>query len=72
MHATIQKPIEEVLLGIDGKYDYVWAYFAEDMIEPWKSYNPNAMIGNNLFYMQPWHGYWIYMNQTATLIIDAQ
>ena len=67
-----ERPITEVLAGIDGKYSLVYAYDASDVADPWKKYDPIAPpITNDLTTMQPWSGYWINMTESATLIISG-
>lgn len=62
------KEISTALSSISGKYDIVWTYNASDISDPWKRYAPGA-VGNDLTYMTPGSGYWIKMNQSATLVI---
>jgi hypothetical protein len=67
-----ERPITEVLAGIDGKYSLVFAYDASDSSDPWKKYDPNAPPPtNDLDNMKPWSGYWINMTESTTLIISG-
>jgi hypothetical protein len=66
------RPVEDVLAGIAGKYSLVWAFDAADSTDRWKKYNPSVPVGNDLEEMQAWFGYWIDMNQAATLTIPGR
>jgi hypothetical protein len=66
-------PVTEVLAGINGKFDLVYAYDASDASDHWKKYNPAApSFLNDLVNMQPWLGYWIHMTAPATLVIPGR
>ena len=67
--AGVERAVTTVLAGIAGKYDLVYGYDATDPAEPWKVYDPNFPVGNTLESMQLGWGYWILMNQGATLTI---
>jgi hypothetical protein len=64
------RTIDQALVGIAGKYTLVYTYVASDVADPWKKFNPNSPVGNDLTTMQPWAGYWILMTQPATLVIN--
>lgn len=66
---TQSKEISTAISSISGKYEIVWAYNASDT-DHWKRYAPGAEVGNDLTYMTPGSGYWIKMNQDATLVIS--
>jgi hypothetical protein len=66
------RPVEDVLAGIAGKYSLVWAFDAADSTDSWKKYNPSVPVSNDLEEMQAWFGYWIDMNQAATLTIPGR
>jgi hypothetical protein len=68
----VGKSVTEVLAGIDGQYDLVYAYDASDTGDPWEKYDPNAPVGNDLKTMRPWLGYWIRMTEPATLTIHSR
>ncbi|MCK4900044.1 MAG: hypothetical protein KAS38_14790, partial [Anaerolineales bacterium] len=67
--SVVTRPIEDVLEGISGKYDIVYAYDSSNPPNPWRTYNPNIPVGNSLTSMESWSGYWILMNQDAVLEI---
>jgi hypothetical protein len=62
--ANIQ--IEDLLSGISGKYQAIYAYDGNT----YKHYIPGA-TGNNLNKIEAGVGYWVYMNQAATLTITG-
>ncbi|MDF1513804.1 MAG: hypothetical protein P1S60_08350 [Anaerolineae bacterium] len=66
------KPVAEVLAPIKGKFNLVYAYDAFDVSDPWKVYDPDFPEFSNLSTMQAWQGYWILMNQSATLTIQGR
>jgi hypothetical protein len=66
------KPVTEILAPIEGKYDLVYGYDGSDVDDPWKKYNPNVPVGNDLTTMRPWYGYWIKMTEPATLTIPGR
>jgi hypothetical protein len=66
------RPVTEVLAPIDGQYDLVYGYDGSDTEDPWKTYNPDAPVGNDLTTMRPWYGYWIHMTDPATLTIPGR
>jgi hypothetical protein len=59
-----------VLQPLDGAYGAIFKYQANDVSDPWKSYNPYLplWVTQQLNYMDRVSGYWIYMyNQTNFL-----
>jgi len=64
------RPIEEALADITGKYEVVFQYVAADVGIEWKKYDPDLPFGNTLTTMEPGYGYWIQMNEAATLIFS--
>lgn len=71
--SVTDRPVEEVLAPIDGKYSIVWAYEPTDTSDPWKSYDPEAPdFINDLHTMKIWYGYWIMATEPATLVIDGR
>ena len=66
------RPVGDALASISGKYNLVRQYRAGEP-SPWKTYNPGVPPNlNTLKDMEPGYGYWIYMTQSATLIIDGR
>jgi len=54
------------LASIDGSYDSVFKYQANDPLDPWKSYNPDLpnWTVQQLNYFDRFSGYWIYMDSS--------
>ena len=64
------RPVAEALASIDGKYDRVWAFHADDAEDPWKLYNPAAPpFANDLTDMEPGYGYWVRATEACTLTV---
>jgi hypothetical protein len=67
----IQDPsIENVLDSINGKYNAVQWYNAQDPTDPWKHYVPGKPFGNDLAEIFPEMGLWIHMTEDAILVHD--
>lgn len=62
--------IAVVLDPIKGLYDAVQWYDALDPTDPWKNFIPSKPFGNDLEYIYPNMGIWIYMNSDAVFILD--
>jgi hypothetical protein len=66
------RPVGDALASIAGKYDLVRQYRAGEP-SPWRTYNPAVPPElNSLKDMEPGYGYWIYMNQAATLTVKGR
>ncbi|MEE8352965.1 MAG: hypothetical protein V3S10_00780, partial [Dehalococcoidales bacterium] len=65
-------PVEEALASLDGSYDLVFAYHADDSQDPWKRYDPAAAFGNDLLLVEPLHGYWIHLTEPGTLNVPGR
>ena len=64
-----QKEVLTVLHGIIGAFDRVLAF---DCNEGGLSFYPALpAFMNNLKEMDPWHGYWIEVNQNVTLVVSG-
>ena len=62
--------LSSVLSSIEGKYDSVWAYDA--MTGQWRrNVTDTPSFLNDLEEMEAHLGYWIMMNQPATLIVEG-
>ena len=60
-------PTPPALMG-EIDYTLIITYFAADTADPWKLYDPKATTyANDLVEMLPGYGYWIFVNQNATL-----
>ena len=71
--SVTSKPVGTVLNEISGKYSLVWQYKATDTADPWKAFNPSVPTSlNDLNNMEPGYGYWIYMTEDATLIVEGR
>jgi hypothetical protein len=71
--AGVERPVTDVLAGIDGQYDLVYGYDAADTSDPWEKYNPSAPpYANDLEFLRPGFGYWIRMLQPVTLTIASR
>jgi hypothetical protein len=57
--------IESVLSSISGKYTSVWAYIDNT----WKVYDPVNPCFSDLTTMEAGRGYWVEMNESATMIV---
>ena len=65
------KALTEALSSISGLYEKVLAYKAADLSDPWKMYDiavPSYV--NDLTILEPGLGYWIYVKQNSTLIVN--
>ncbi len=53
-------------------FDYIYMYNATDMTDPWKEYTWNSSLPSNqdLNYTSMYYGYWVYMLNTDTLVIN--
>jgi hypothetical protein len=60
--------ITVALNQISGKYTIVEAYTPVDGTKTWLYHVPVA--GGDLSYMNPMVGYWIYMNQSASVVVN--
>jgi len=61
----------DVLSSISGKYERVSCYKASDPADPWKEYAPGAPpASNDLTTMEPGLGYWVWVNQNCTLVVN--
>jgi hypothetical protein len=66
----VTRPITEALQSIDGQYDLVYAYHAEEGDQAWKTYDvARPPFLNTLTNMEPWRGYWIRATEDCTLTI---
>ena len=69
-------PVRDALLSIAGdcNYERVYSYRADDTMvpwDPWKVYDASApSYVNDLVIMEPGLGYWIYIKEDCTLIIN--
>jgi len=63
--------IASVLSSINGNYNIVWAYNANDTGDHWKKYDQSAPFGNDLTTMEAGKGYWIMMNSDDTFTING-
>ena len=59
--------IESVLNSILGKYTSVWAYIDNT----WKVYDPENPGFSDLTTMEAGKGYWVEMNESATMIVTG-
>jgi hypothetical protein len=59
--------ISSVLSSISGKYASVWAYIDNS----WNVYDPANPGFSELMNMEAGRGYWIEMNESATLVISG-
>jgi hypothetical protein len=69
---TPSTDIEDVLETIDGKYSLVYGWDASGghtAAGNWVKYDPNVAYGNTLTILNPSMGFWIYMEEAATLTI---
>jgi hypothetical protein len=65
------KPVAEALSSISGKYDRVYSYRAEDTVDHWKVYDVSVpSYVNDLVTMEPGLGYWVYIKENCTLVIN--
>ncbi len=63
--------VNDVLESIDEQWDIVMTYFANDPLDPWKSYNINKPPDmNDLNVITHYMGLWLHMNSDAVLIPD--
>jgi hypothetical protein len=68
--SAVTRPITEALQTIDGKYDLVYAYHAEDGDQAWKTYDvARPPFLNTLNSIEPWRCYWIRTTEDCTLIV---
>jgi hypothetical protein len=69
-----EKPVEDVLDSIAGKFDLMYTFDAADTVDPWKKFDPSAAnpITNDLTTMKPWSGYWINITDPASLTIYSR
>lgn len=66
------RPVEEALESISGTYTLVRQYRTGES-SPWKTYNPELPPTlNTLNNMESGYGYWIYMTEAATLVINGR
>lgn len=61
--------IVTVLNSIAGKYSLVYAWDASVAASNWLRYDPSVGYGNTLNELDETMGFWIYMNQAATLTV---
>jgi hypothetical protein len=59
--------IASVLSSISGKYTSVWAFIDNT----WKTYDPANPGFSDLTTMEPGRGYWVEMNESATIIVTG-
>jgi hypothetical protein len=65
------KALAEALSSISGQYEKVLAYKAADLSDPWKIYDTSVpSYVNDLTTLEPGLGYWIYVKQNSTLIVN--
>lgn len=64
--------IEAVLAPIAGQYEAVQWYDPTDPDDPWKHYKPGKPDGNDLNFILPTMGFWIYMKNDAVFIPDQE
>ena len=65
------KPVIEALSSISGKYEKVYCYKADDRTDPWKMYDTSVpSYVNDLTTMEPGLGYWIYIKENCTLVVN--
>jgi len=62
--------IASVLSGIAGRYTRVLSFDC-NAGTPGLSYYPDLPALSSLQHMDPYHGYWIYMNSSATLTVQG-
>jgi hypothetical protein len=51
----------DVLAPIDGLYDAVQWYDVTDSVKPWKHYNKDKLMGNDLVKLNETMGFWIHI-----------
>lgn len=69
--ATAQ-PVPDALASIDGYYQTVYGYEADDAVDPWKVYDVDVPSWvNDLDELVFGHGYWITVTQDLTLNFGA-
>ena len=65
------KALGDALSSISGQYEKVLAYKAADLSDPWKIYDISVpSYVNDLTTLEPGLGYWIYIKQNCTLIVN--
>ena len=65
------KALGNALSSISGQYEKVLAYKADDLSDPWKIYDISVpSYVNDLTALEPGLGYWIYIKQNCTLIVN--
>jgi N-acetylneuraminic acid mutarotase len=60
--------IDQVLSPLSSKVVIVWGY--DNATKAWKKWTPAGGPGNTLLTMEPGKGYWIYMDDVASLDIS--
>ncbi|MBI2852829.1 MAG: hypothetical protein HYX84_06995 [Chloroflexi bacterium] len=64
-------PVGQALASIEGKFDMVLTYQANDATDPWKKFDVGApAFANDLTLIQPLLGYWIRMKEPGTLVVN--
>ncbi|MGV8162894.1 MAG: hypothetical protein ACP5N2_06205 [Candidatus Nanoarchaeia archaeon] len=66
--SDVEKNISEAFSSIDGKYTRVEAYQVVNDSNQWRLYVPNST--GTLVVLEPMVGYWIFMNESAELIVN--
>jgi hypothetical protein len=65
---TENRLISDALQSISGTYTMVYGYDANDAVDPWKLFAPDAPDWvNDLERMEFGHGYWIYVTRNTIL-----
>jgi hypothetical protein len=68
--SDVTRPITEALQSIEGRYDVVYAYHAEEGDQAWKTYDvARPPFLNTLTDLEPWRGYWIRAIEDCTLTV---
>jgi len=63
---TEAQPIADALESIAGKFSLVYTYDESGPEGPWRTYEPDAPLGqNDLTEMRPGEGYWIEVTQAC-------
>ena len=65
------RPVADALTSIDGLYTQVQTFDAADTSDPWKQYSVGApAYANDLTTMEQERGYWIYVTEPCTLVVE--